>query len=982
MLMGSSLYAASKWFVDTNKTDDTGDGSTWALAKKTIAAASTLGASFDTVMVKGGTYTFTTLYAVATSRHYYGSCAGTETYTSQRPKTDVDGNGIVEPWEFTNPTVLSSTFVGSAFTLPNSGIVFDGFTIKHVATISGGQRTLSLGNATAKFRNNIISGCTVTVNVVQGTSAFSAMMKGLGNISDCLIEKNTYTFNSAQTGDNTINLIELAAGTAVPGTKFRNVILRNNKVNYNLSASATSVGSGRLFIQLSSALTATANTYTTMTNCVIHNNEISYNPGTSIAALNASWVFMSKAASASNADSVVNCTIAKNKINVTGSCATIRADYTSSFTPQFAINNALYDNQCGGSAVGLSIVSTPASGGVFNNVSDASAPVDANPYILGNINGLTSVNCGFLTPTTTIGNTSGVESEHSVWSLIPGSYLFGKGFLSTNLYPTDKAGNLFASTRSAGAYELIQSASNDYFRSKTTGNWSNLSTWESSSNNATWILATAAPTSSAASVSIQSGHLITIAANATSSSLTINPGAKLTLNSTYTLGVTGNLTINSDDTNGTGSFVDNGTTSVSGTTTVKQYVTSTTTGLTGRNWYVSSPLSAALSSAITSATGNGLVYYAGGSSWAEAGSTMDIMKGYIAISPAQNTTITFTGGTLNTGDKSINNLPLGFNLVGNPYASYVNWTDATKTNISTSIWYRSKSTGSYLFQTYNVAGDGISVNGGIDLIPPMQSFWVKTTNTTNSLGFTNLMRSHQDQTVLINRLKAPKVSTQQFLRLQVSNGTNRDEAVIYVNANAQNTLDAYDSQKMFSNMTEVPEIYTQIGTDKLVINGMNALPYDTEIPLGFSTLQSNNFSISASEVKNFDAETYIILKDKLKPNTETELSQGVVYNFSSDITTPSTDRFSIIFRTRGISTGFKNIENENQVLKTIQSNHQIRIDSNLGQKGMVSICNTIGQKLMCMSTTGTLLSKRLNSGVYFVTVNVNGISTTKKVIIN
>jgi hypothetical protein len=423
--------------------------------------------------------------------------------------------------------------------------------------------------------------------------------------------------------------------------------------------------------------------------------------------------------------------------------------------------------------------------------------------------------------------------------------------------------------------------------------------------------------------------------------------------------------------------VDRGTTTVNGKTTVHQFLSSSATGLTGRNWYISSPLSAASSNTITTATGNGLVKYNNG--WENAGTTMDVMTGYIAKSPAQNTTISFSGGTLNTGNKLISNLPLGYNLVGNPYPSYVNWTDAIKTNISTSIWYRSKSTGSYLFQTYNVAGDGVSVNGGTDIIPPMQSFWIKTTNATNSLGFTNNMRSHQDQSIVSNRLKAPKVSNQQLLRLEVSNGIFRDEAVIYFNENAQNTLDDYDSQKMFNNITEVPEIYTQIGVDNLVINGMNKIPYDTEIPLGFSTLQSNNFTISATEIKNFEAGTHIILKDKLNPDSEIELNNATIYDFYSEASN-RIDRFSLIFRTPGTTTRLKNTSKLN-VQVFVNRENQIMIIA--PEKCKFTIYNSVGQIVNngITSTNCTTINLKLLKGMYVLRLQDKGKELITKVII-
>ena len=357
---------------------------------------------------------------------------------------------------------------------------------------------------------------------------------------------------------------------------------------------------------------------------------------------------------------------------------------------------------------------------------------------------------------------------------------------------------------------------------------------------------------------------------------------------------------------------------------------------------------------------------------------MDVMTGYIAKSPAQNTTITFTGGTLNTGNKSVNNLPLGFNLVGNPYPSYVDFELATKIGVENSIWYRSKKEGTYNFHTYNVTG-GVSVKDGTAIIPPMQSFWIKTTNVTNSLAFTNNMRLHQDQSVLTNRLKVPKLSTQQLLRLQVSNGTNSDELVVYFNENAQNAMDAYDSQKMFNNITEVPEIYTQLGSEKLVINGMNAIPFDIEIPVGFSTLQPNNFSISASELKNFAAGTRILLIDKQNPTTEFELNEGTTYNFSSETTT-GIDRFSLIFHAPGVATGINTSEKLN-VQVFVNSANQITI---VAPENMdYDIYNGLGQKVSTgfITAQNNTVNQQLRTGIYIVRVSGIGKELTNRVII-
>jgi len=120
---------------------------------------------------------------------------------------------------------------------------------------------------------------------------------------------------------------------------------------------------------------------------------------------------------------------------------------------------------------------------------------------------------------------------------------------------------------------ILRSAStlsSDYFRSATSGNWADNSSWQSSYNNSDWVSASNVPGVLASSVNIRNGHLITIADNAVTSTVNVEAGAKLTLNEGKTFDVTA-INLQSNDTNGTGTFVDKGTFN-STTTTVQQYL--------------------------------------------------------------------------------------------------------------------------------------------------------------------------------------------------------------------------------------------------------------------------------------------------------------------------------------------------------------------------------------------------------------------------
>ncbi len=476
-------------------------------------------------------------------------------------------------------------------------------------------------------------------------------------------------------------------------------------------------------------------------------------------------------------------------------------------------------------------------------------------------------------------------------------------------------------------------------------------------------------------ITVTSGELV-INTGKTVRSITVNGGAKLTVPTGQTLTLT-NLTLKSDASS-TSTFKPEGTGSlvVTGTTAVEQYLANT------RNYYVSSPVSNAIAPA-------GYTYYGRDESlsnlgWVpvSVGAGLTAGKGYIALPGAADAPITFTtqsGGSLNTGNVTVNltytpaaTSGKGYNLIGNPYPSHLNWTkaftDANVAKIEPSIWYRTKvgngNTGGWSFKTYNAfTGDAVPL-GTTGIIPPMQGFWVLAKQTT-TIQFTDDMRSHETG----NALKAPAAQNldRKKLRLQVSNGTRADEALLVFDANASDNYDSYDSPKMLNNATDIADIYTVADAKKLVINGMNDVEYDTEIPIGFGTLTAGDFSISRSEMTNFEAGTRIMLIDKLNPTTEFELTDGVAYNFSAPITAASTDRFSLLFRAPGVATGIDNASKLNtQVF--VNAANQIVISAPV--KSSYAIYNAMGQLIENGAITSNYQTSnfKLAAGVYVVKV--------------
>jgi len=464
-------------------------------------------------------------------------------------------------------------------------------------------------------------------------------------------------------------------------------------------------------------------------------------------------------------------------------------------------------------------------------------------------------------------------------------------------------------------------------------------------------------------------------------------GKKVTC--TTTMVNNGTLTLKSTGNDGTATLLTPAVISIKGTTNVEQYLT------TGRTWYVSSPVTGAMAGAINAVTGTSMVSYnettGSTSPWITASSTLTPAKGYVVAPPTNtNPTVVFAGA-LNTGAQSIaltrtvGQTKEGFNLVGNPYPSYLNAMTAINTNASVekTVWYRTKGTNAYFFETVNTssgAGTNLSGTGAVTgYIPPMQSFWVRATAGT-TLNFANTDRSHATGSTTLLKAPVAQNAVTQMLRLQVSNSLNKDETLIYFNANASDELDNYDSKKMTNGDVAIPEIYTTVGSEKLTINGMKNIPTN-ELPLGLTPGQANTFTIKATEFSNFDANTHVILKDRIL-GIEQDLNVVDAYTFAS-VDASVADRFNVIFKTTGFSTETIYVNDNSTVMVYRNAANQIavQLQGTVSNDAIIKVYNLLGQQLETtrLKNTTTIVGKSLTSGAYVVTVKNGGKTVTRKV---
>jgi hypothetical protein len=244
---------------------------------------------------------------------------------------------------------------------------------------------------------------------------------------------------------------------------------------------------------------------------------------------------------------------------------------------------------------------------------------------------------------------------------------------------------------------------------------------------------------------------------------------------------------------------------------------------------------------------------------------------------------------------------------------------------------------------------------------------VKNGTSSTAMNFTNTMREHRDDNG--NLMKAKRQDTRISVRLQLQNGTEADELLIYQDEAASNSYDAYDSPKMMNNSNVVPDLYSKVGDERLVINGLNTLTDNTEMPLGFSLNAAATLKFKASELNNLSEGTKLYLRDK-QENKETELTTTTEYSFSTTTATSNNEsRFSLLFRAPGSTTDLKETEKLNaQVF--VNANNQITIIA--PEKAGYSIFNAVGQLIengVINTERETRNTKQKAAGVYVVKVN-------------
>jgi hypothetical protein len=293
--------------------------------------------------------------------------------------------------------------------------------------------------------------------------------------------------------------------------------------------------------------------------------------------------------------------------------------------------------------------------------------------------------------------------------------------------------------------------------------------------------------------------------------------------------------------------------------------------------------------------------------WFSPASLSDVMtptRGYTVNAPATSTPVRFTGtfnnGTQNSGtlNRDNNASTSGWQLLGNPYPSPLDWstvTTAQRPGVGAAM-YVYQSTGQYA-GNYRAYANGIG--GASPLIEAGSGYFVQVA-AAGTPGAVNLTNDNRVTTFgAQNPFGRLATDLRPQLRLRVAGAGLTDEAHLYFEAGATTGVDAeYDAAKL-PNSTGL-NLAALAGSAPLAIQGLAPLTGTNEVvvPLALATPAAGSFAFEVADLANF-AGLAVYLRDT-QAGTQQPLLAGTRYAFTQAAGAAGTGRFALVFRPAGV----------------------------------------------------------------------------------
>ena len=269
---------------------------------------------------------------------------------------------------------------------------------------------------------------------------------------------------------------------------------------------------------------------------------------------------------------------------------------------------------------------------------------------------------------------------------------------------------------------------------------------------------------------------------------------------------------------------------------------------------------------------------------------------YASSNPAASITTIKATGTVGQGAVTLNSLVTGFNLLGNPYPSSIDW-DASgwqaarnATNVYDAIYIYdpaiTASTSSMTYPTYLTGVGG--TNNGSNIIRSGQAFFINAAASA-SISF---LEAYKSTTVTGGFFRS---ATPEFMRVTyMQNNEHLDDIIINFNDDAQASFDPrFDAISMGGDANGLASFKN---ADRLAIHTRPIVAGDDSVALSVRNTSTGNYQLKFSEMESFAASTDVTLLDKFL-NVQYDVKQDSIISFdiTTDVNSKGDDRFWLFY---------------------------------------------------------------------------------------
>jgi len=336
----------------------------------------------------------------------------------------------------------------------------------------------------------------------------------------------------------------------------------------------------------------------------------------------------------------------------------------------------------------------------------------------------------------------------------------------------------------------------------------------------------------------------------------------------------------------------------------------------------------------------------------------------------------------------------GFNLMGNPFPSPVDWnavTGWTRTNIDNAVYFFNSGSTSQYTGAYTTYINGISSDGVTGpIIASMQGFFVHVSDGPYPVAATFAVGNSarvNDLSPVFHKSSLSAVGGRSLLKprtlIRLSAGFSdqehaSDPLVVYSNDSATPAFDKQlDAVKLMNTDDQLPNLYTTgNGLAKLVINALSGMDTLTVIPLGIQTTRDGIVVFNLRTLEDLPSDLTIYLTDALK-GTNQDLKQNPLYRVSLNKGSYE-NRFSLRFASLS-----KTPDSDGDIYKIYGSAGVLTLKIKLlqEQKGNLMITDLLGRVISRRAIAGNgdyVLGNLISNTIYLVSfVTSKGTHTIK-----